>query len=182
MAGNVKRILIVDDNPSIHEDLKHVLNHSVIHSGEETRNLEQDLFGDPQEHKANSGINLISKPLMSYEIDDAYQGEEAIQKVVSAEKEGSPYALIFNDLNATLSNKTYNLIFFHIFKPNQVTNQIVKKIKSMCSEYKEKTPVIVFYSKNISETSKKTCSDITERMNHSINYDDLYRLLHTYNK
>jgi PleD family two-component response regulator len=60
------RILIVDDNQKIHEDLKKVL--------------------------------LPSAAKENYEIEDAYQGEEAISKVENAENAGQPYALIFMDV------------------------------------------------------------------------------------
>nr|WP_246722608.1 response regulator [Aliikangiella sp. G2MR2-5] len=52
--------------------------------------MERQLFGDDLTQTTHS------QP--TYQIDDAYQGEEAIQQVVNAQKEGNPYAMIFMDV------------------------------------------------------------------------------------
>ncbi len=89
MSGKRARILIVDDNETIHDDLKKVLE-----TKKETNRLEalkSELFGE--ELKANSAqIKTIE-----YSIDDAYQGEEAIIMVDKAAAGDDPYALIFMD-------------------------------------------------------------------------------------
>lgn len=94
MDTNVKRILIVDDNPSIHDDIKHVLVPDRINNiDKETMQLEHDLFSDNEE---DTNVNQISEYL--YDLDNAFQGEEAIKKVEQAEKEKNPYTLIFMDV------------------------------------------------------------------------------------
>ncbi len=83
------RILIVDDNESIHNDFKKVLHGK---SKDKLRNVEMALFGedDPDfEHE---------EPVIEYQIDDAFQGEDAIEMVDRAAAEGRPYALIFMDV------------------------------------------------------------------------------------
>ena len=81
------RILIVDDNPAIHEDIRKVLN------GEGKRNealasTKALLFGD------------VSAPTtrMQFEIDSAHQGEEGLAKVQQAAAAGRPYAMAFVDV------------------------------------------------------------------------------------
>lgn len=85
------RILIVDDNKSIHEDFKKVLcpEQSAEHEGLDE--LESELFGDSSE-------STVDMPMIQYEVDSAYQGEEALRMVEQAEKEGRPYALTFMDV------------------------------------------------------------------------------------
>jgi signal transduction histidine kinase len=82
-----RRILIVDDTKSIHEDFKKTLISPV--EDDKFNQIEQILFQKKQNKK---GIAY------QYIIDDAYQGEEAIEMVHKAEKEGFPYSLIFMDV------------------------------------------------------------------------------------
>ncbi|OGR13414.1 MAG: hypothetical protein A2097_14580 [Desulfobacula sp. GWF2_41_7] len=95
MERNRKRILIVDDNPSIHEDIKHILLGNKIEKEQETLDLEKDLFGDDDE---KDGPAEAVPDVESYILDDAYQGEEAITMVKLAEQADFPYALIFMDV------------------------------------------------------------------------------------
>ncbi len=89
-----KRILIVDDNHAIHEDIKHILSAVSLESKDtETIALEEELFNEE-----NPIYNPSSEFDVQYSIDDAYQGEEALMMVEEAEKEGNPYALIFMDV------------------------------------------------------------------------------------
>ncbi|MCL6589014.1 MAG: EAL domain-containing protein [Firmicutes bacterium] len=89
------RILIVDDNQDIHEDIKNILNPVGVNLQDwETRMLKDELFGsdDPSSNKNGKPLNI------SYWIDDAYQGEEAIQMIRKAEEENSSYSLVFMDV------------------------------------------------------------------------------------
>lgn len=90
ITKEVKRILIVDDNESIHQDFRKVLR------GKENRlkNLEAEIFGDEAVDLDLEGGDMP----YSYQIDDAFQGEEALQMVEKAEAEGRPYSLIFMDV------------------------------------------------------------------------------------
>ncbi|NLW33002.1 MAG: response regulator [Fibrobacter sp.] len=89
MKKNSVRILIVDDNVSIHEDFKNILGSisDFWRKGNELKMLEKDLFGESEQES-----NTI------YKIDDAFQGEEAINMFKMAEKEGNPYTLVFMDV------------------------------------------------------------------------------------
>lgn len=89
MKKNSVRILIVDDNVSIHEDFKNILGSisDFWRKGNELKMLEKDLFGESEQESDTI-----------YEIDDAFQGEEAINMFNMAEKEGNPYTLVFMDV------------------------------------------------------------------------------------
>jgi PAS domain S-box-containing protein len=81
------RILVVDDNPAIHEDFRKILCAS-----EETsrayEEAEAAFFGD-----------TLSAPAVScFDLDSAYQGEEAFEMVKRTDVEGNPYAVAFVDV------------------------------------------------------------------------------------
>lgn len=87
-----KRILVVDDNESIHKDIESILMSSA--SGEmdhELLEFEKELF-DTETVPENNKISF------NYEIDHAFQGEEAVDMVRKATNSGTPYALIFMDV------------------------------------------------------------------------------------
>src|SRR6185369_12981625 len=81
-----RRVLIVDDTVSIHDDFRRILGAAPESS--ELSASEAALFG---EQAAQPG-----RP--SYEIDSAFQGEEGLAKVNHARGEGRPYALAFVDM------------------------------------------------------------------------------------
>ena len=79
------RILLVDDMPSIHEDFRKILAPPVI-----TTDLDADealLFGE-----------ATGAPSVGFEMDSAYQGVEALEKVRTALLAGLPYAMAFIDM------------------------------------------------------------------------------------
>ncbi|HWD17901.1 MAG TPA: response regulator [Verrucomicrobiae bacterium] len=80
------RILIVDDNPSIHADFHEIL--CPARASARTLALEAALFED-------------EKPALepaSFELDSAYQGAEALALVAKAVAENRPYAMAFVDV------------------------------------------------------------------------------------
>ena len=79
------RILLVDDMPSIHEDFGKTLAPPVV-----TTELDADealLFGEPAVTAA-----------VCFEMDCAYQGVEALEKVRASQLAGRPYAMAFIDM------------------------------------------------------------------------------------
>ncbi|MDY6904259.1 MAG: response regulator [Thermodesulfobacteriota bacterium] len=95
MVDAAKRILIVDDNHAIHEDLRQILtwgNPSPMVIKAST--FEKELFGGILTEAHAQSLT----PPVQYVIDDAYQGREAIEKADAAESEGTPYSLIFMDV------------------------------------------------------------------------------------
>jgi PAS domain S-box-containing protein len=80
-----RRILIVDDNTSIHEDFRNIL--CPDNSDEEaTSFMEKVLFG------------TAPTPEIGFEVDSAFQGQEALEMVKRALTENCPYALAFVDV------------------------------------------------------------------------------------
>jgi predicted signal transduction protein with EAL and GGDEF domain len=82
-----RRILIVDDNRSIHEDFEKILGGAAANDRGDLGALEQELFGAETEAEAER-----------FELDSAFQGEEALQKVRLAREREQPYALLFVDV------------------------------------------------------------------------------------
>ncbi len=85
-AGN-RRILVVDDNPAIHEDFRKILCPPQVSA--ELDAMEATLFGTAQ----------VAVPTpQGFEVDSAYQGGEAVEKVRAAVAAKRPYALAFVDI------------------------------------------------------------------------------------
>jgi PAS domain S-box-containing protein len=82
------RILIIDDNPAIHEDFRKILGPADAKLAQELDAEEAALFGDT----ANAAR------AWSFEIDSAFQGREGLEKVRAAFKNGRPYAVAFVDV------------------------------------------------------------------------------------
>jgi two-component system NtrC family sensor kinase len=83
------RVLIIDDTPTIHQDFRQILTIPRVSAplaalGE----MESSLFGPQPTPPRGYG----------FEVDSAFQGEEGIERVSSALREGRPYALAFVDV------------------------------------------------------------------------------------
>ncbi len=81
------RILIIDDNPSIHEDIRKILGGQ----GERNEALGSTkalLFGDAPTQSEHT----------RFEIDSAHQGKEGLELVQRAAEAGRPYAMAFIDV------------------------------------------------------------------------------------
>ncbi len=86
-----RRILIVDDNPSIHDDFEKIL--SIKMKDDELASMEELLFDGDEEADVEE-----EEPIVDYQIDHAFQGMEAIEMVRKAAKDNDPYALIYMDV------------------------------------------------------------------------------------
>jgi two-component system cell cycle sensor histidine kinase/response regulator CckA len=81
------RVLIVDDNPSIHEDFRKILSaKSEVQS--RLDNIEEELFGQGSQTTERTG----------FRIESAHQGQEALSLIQKASEEGDPYVLAFVDV------------------------------------------------------------------------------------
>jgi len=81
-----RRILLIDDNPAIHDDFRKVLVRETSNS-----TLDSDaeaLFGP--------GAPVQTGP--TFDLDSAFQGEEALEKVSRALESKQPYAMAFVDM------------------------------------------------------------------------------------
>ncbi|MBF0197262.1 MAG: hybrid sensor histidine kinase/response regulator [Planctomycetes bacterium] len=85
------RILVVDDNESIHEDYSKSLNHSNTSVNKRLDELGSELFED---EPSTSQYSMA----VQYEIHHAFQGEEAVEMVKTSMEKNEPYVLIFLDV------------------------------------------------------------------------------------
>ncbi|MVV52154.1 GGDEF and EAL domain-containing protein [Pseudomonas sp. PB120] len=85
LARTNRRILIVDDTPSIHQDFRKILGPE-SEDEQSLANTEEALFG------------TLRPDRLTFELDSAYQGQEALELVQRALAEGRPYALVFTDM------------------------------------------------------------------------------------
>ncbi|MEX2463562.1 MAG: response regulator [Balneolaceae bacterium] len=88
------RVLLVDDNESIHDDIQEILTTHQKSRDADILYLEQELFGGSISDIDHANVLTEAE----YRIDHAYQGEEAIRMVHEAEEEVDPYAVIFMDV------------------------------------------------------------------------------------
>ncbi|WP_285429477.1 EAL domain-containing protein [Pseudomonas sp. fls2-241-R2A-110] len=80
-----RRILIIDDTPSIHQDFRKILGPDT-EDEQSLAGTEEALFGTPKPDR------------LTFQLDSAYQGKEALELVKRAQAEGRPYAMAFTDM------------------------------------------------------------------------------------
>ena len=87
LVPRLRRLLLVDDNPAIHEDFRKILTPTT---------------GDATDVDAEAAMLFEqvepSAECSSFELDSAYQGQEALAMVRLAREAGRPYALAFVDM------------------------------------------------------------------------------------
>jgi signal transduction histidine kinase len=86
-SGENKRILVVDDNPSIHADVRKILVPPVQKDASLAADMEM-LFDE----------KIAEEGSVAFQIDSAFQGQEGLAKVIEARDAGRPYALAFVDV------------------------------------------------------------------------------------
>ena len=84
-----QRILVIDDNPDIHQDFNKVF-HPSTPSHEELDTLLQEVLGEP--------ISAQERPQLDVELTFATQGEQGVRLAQAAFQEGSPFYLAFIDI------------------------------------------------------------------------------------
>ncbi len=88
--ANLHRILVVDDNASIHQDFRRLLQST---EDADLDFAERDLFGT-----SGGPLSDRESDVERYEIDSAYQGADALDLVKASVEEGRPYRLAFVDI------------------------------------------------------------------------------------
>ena len=92
-------ILIVDDNPHIHDDFRRVLGSPrEMPSAKALNDLEATIFGDENEKTKTSATTMTPT---EYRLDFAHSGDEALVRVERALETEDPYALVFTDVRMT---------------------------------------------------------------------------------
>jgi anti-anti-sigma factor len=81
-----RRILVIDDQRSIHDDFRRILDSNKTNA--KLGAMEAEIFGDPDTAQGS----------VSFEIDSAYQGEEGLDRVRKAQAARQPYAVVFVDV------------------------------------------------------------------------------------
>src|SRR3954470_4927869 len=82
-----RRILIVDDNPAIHEDFKKIFTATKPTEGN-FEDVDAALFGD----------QIVEASEHEFSLDSAFQGQEGLDLVRKANDNCSPYAMAFIDV------------------------------------------------------------------------------------
>ncbi|WLE98925.1 MAG: ATP-binding protein [Candidatus Electrothrix communis] len=86
IAQRVRRVLVIDDNPEIHNDIKKILQPTT--APDDFDDLLSDITGKPASKAYHAMI----------QVDSAFQGDEGIRMVRQARREEQPYALAFVDM------------------------------------------------------------------------------------
>src|ERR1700730_3805773 len=80
------RVLVIDDNPAIHQDFDKILGSPQNHAG--LSEAERILFGDT--------TAPVERP--TFQIEFALQGQQGAQRVADALANGRPFAMAFVDM------------------------------------------------------------------------------------
>jgi CheY-like chemotaxis protein len=87
------RIIVIDDNPSIHADFIKILSTNNTHNKALSKLASKILSNQADQHEQNPEI-----PMPIFEVDTAFNGIEGLKKIELSIKEGRPYALAFVDV------------------------------------------------------------------------------------
>src|ERR1700730_1649900 len=83
--GANRRVLVIDDNPAIHEDMRKILGPGLVNSAQVTES-EAAVVG----HAAKTALPV-------FQVDSATQGHEGVTMVRHARDRDQPYAVAFVD-------------------------------------------------------------------------------------
>jgi two-component system, sensor histidine kinase and response regulator len=83
------RVLVIDDNPAIHADVRKILCPLVSEAAASVDALEVELLGTP---------SAPARPVANFAVDSAHQGREGLALVQKAVAENRPYAMAFVDV------------------------------------------------------------------------------------
>src|SRR5688572_5836178 len=88
LSARNNRVLVIDDNPAIHADVRKILCPQVSDTAVSLDALENELLGGdaPVRQKAD------------FVVEDAHQGREGLEMVKNAVANGRPYAMAFVDV------------------------------------------------------------------------------------
>ncbi len=86
-ASENRRVLVIDDNPSIHEDFRKILSPTFA-TAAALDATERAVYGEHADFVRQS----------QFQVDSAYQGQEGVQLVKKALAAGQPYAMAFVDV------------------------------------------------------------------------------------
>ena len=88
-GGHKRRVLVIDDSATIHQDFRRLLCPERVGSPAQLASLRTALFGAPPARARPAGPE--------FEVESAFQGLEGVAKVREAVAAGRPYAVVFLD-------------------------------------------------------------------------------------
>ncbi|MGH7997544.1 MAG: response regulator, partial [Opitutaceae bacterium] len=89
-ADRHHRVLVIDDNPAIHADIRKILCPAISEAAASVAALEAQLLGESSP--------ASSAPKTQFDVDSANQGQEGLALVLKAIGEKRPYAVAFVDI------------------------------------------------------------------------------------
>lgn len=93
MTEVAHRVLVIDDNPWIHEDVRKVLTRH--DEDRELARIEREMFGSVPSDAERAAERAAQ---LRFEIDAARQGREGVEAARRARTEGRPYTVAFVDI------------------------------------------------------------------------------------
>jgi putative two-component system response regulator len=92
-----RRILVIDDKESIHEDFRQILSEGSANTSLDAARAA--VFGSNATLQSSSLRSTSNEDdSVGFEVDCAFNGHEGLEKVVNAERQGRPYAMAFVDI------------------------------------------------------------------------------------
>jgi putative two-component system response regulator len=91
-----RRILVIDDKESIHEDFRQILSEGPANTSLDAARAA--VFGSNAPARGSLRSTSNEDDSVGFEVDCAFNGHEGLEKVVNAERQGRPYAMAFVDL------------------------------------------------------------------------------------
>lgn len=84
------RVLVIDDNPAIHADIRKILCPPASATAASLELLEAELLG--------GNPSVSARPAATFTVDSANQGSEGLERVKTALASGQPFAMAFVDV------------------------------------------------------------------------------------
>jgi len=84
------RVIVIDDNPAIHADVRKILCPKISEAASAVDALEAELLG--------TSSSSLPRPNANFSVDSAHQGREGLDLVRKAAESGAPYAMAFVDV------------------------------------------------------------------------------------
>ena len=91
-----RRILVIDDKESIHEDFRQILSEGSANTSLDAARAA--VFGSNAPARGSLRSTSNEDDSVGFEVDCAFNGHEGLEKVVNAERQSRPYAMAFVDL------------------------------------------------------------------------------------
>lgn len=93
------RILVIDDNPSIHEDFRKILVSDINVQNDALTKLDDKIFSDDSDTRdAKLATENVSQESTRFDVEFAIQGQEGLELVKKSVEINKPFSLMFVDI------------------------------------------------------------------------------------